>query len=50
MVGGSPGLLVLGGDSCSEGREFKSKHRIMDGHFSHMFVVKIVMSKKDKNK
>ena len=27
----------------SEGRGFKSQHRILDGHFSHLFVVKIVM-------
>ena len=31
--GGSPGLVVMGGDSCSEGREFQSKHHILDGHF-----------------
>ena len=30
--GGSPGLVVMGGDSRSEGRGFKSGHRIMDGH------------------
>ena len=41
--GGSPGLVVMGGDSCSEGRGFESQHRILDGHFSHLFVVKIVM-------
>ena len=28
-----PGLVVMGGDSCSEGRGFKSQHRILDGHF-----------------
>ena len=37
------GLVVMGGDSCSKGCEFKSRHRILDGHFSHLFVVKIVM-------
>ena len=31
--GGSPGLVVMGGDSCSKGREFESRHRILDGHF-----------------
>ena len=43
IQGGSPGLVVLGEDSCSEGRGIKS--RILDGHniFSHIFVVKIVM-------
>ena len=29
----SPGLVVMGGDSCSEGCGFKSQHRILDGHF-----------------
>ena len=32
--------MIMGGDS---GREFESQHRILDGHFSHEFVVKIVM-------
>ena len=32
--------MVMGGDSCSEGRGFKSRYRILDGHFSHIFVVK----------
>ena len=31
--------MVMGRDSCSEGCEFKSWHRILDGHFSHIFVV-----------
>ena len=39
---GSPGLVVKGGDSKSEGCGFESRHRILDGHFSHLFVVKIV--------
>ena len=30
---GSPGLVVMGGDSCSKGHEFESRHRILDGHF-----------------
>ena len=41
--GGSPGLVVMGGDSCYEGGEFESQHRILDGHLSHIFVVRIVM-------
>ena len=41
--GTSPGLVVMGGDSCSKGREFEPLHCILDGHFSHLFVVKIVM-------
>ena len=48
---GSPGLLLMGRDSCSKGREFPSRHCILDGHFSHLFVVKIVMCVgKDENK
>ena len=39
----SPGLVVMGGDSCSEGCVFESQHCILVGHFSHIFVVKIVM-------
>ena len=31
--GGSPGLVVMGGDSWSEGRGFKSQLHILDGHF-----------------
>ena len=42
-LGGSPGLVVMGGDSCSEGRGFESQHHILDGHVSHLFVVKNVM-------
>ena len=29
----------MGGDSCSEGRGFESRHNILDGYFSHLFVV-----------
>ena len=35
--------MVMGGDSCFEDCVFESQHRILDGHFSHLFVVKIVM-------
>ena len=41
--GGSPGLVVMGGDSYSKGHEFESPHLILDGHFSHLFVVKIAI-------
>ena len=40
---GSPGLVVMGGNSCSKGCEFESRHCILDGHFSRLFVEKIVM-------
>ena len=33
IEGGSPGLVVMGGDSHSKGHEFESWHRILDGHF-----------------
>ena len=40
----SPGLVVMGGDKCSKGREFESQHHILDGHFfTYLFVVKFVM-------
>ena len=44
MKDGSPGLVVMGGDSCSEDRGFEFRH-IVDGHdiFSHLFIVKIVL-------
>ena len=41
-LGGSPGLVVMGGDSCNEGRGFESQQFIF-GHFSHILDVKIVM-------
>ena len=39
-LGWSPGLVVMVGDSCPEGRGFESQHHLLDGHFSHLFVVK----------
>ena len=41
--GGNPGLVVMGGDSCSEGRGLESRHCKLDGYFSHIFVVISVM-------
>ena len=43
IQGGSPGLVVMGRDSRSKGCGFESWHCILDGHFSHIIVVKIVM-------
>ena len=43
LAGGRPGLVVMGGDSCSNGYEFESQCRVLNGHFSHIFDVKIVM-------
>ena len=31
--GGSPGLVVMGGDSRSEGCGFESRRHILNGHF-----------------
>ena len=51
-MGGSPGLVVMGGHSCSKGSEFESLHHILDGHFfTYLFDVKFVMCVwKDENK
>ena len=35
--------MVMRGDSCTEGGGFDSLSCILDGHFPHIFVVKIVM-------
>ena len=43
MLGGSPGLVVMGGDSCSKGCVIESKHCILDGHFFTFICCKIVM-------
>ena len=43
IEGGSPGLVVMGGESCSEGHGFERLQHILDGPFSHIFVVIIVM-------
>ena len=33
IMGGRPGLVVMGGDSSPEGHGFESQHHILDGHF-----------------
>ena len=43
-LGGSSGLVVMGGDSSSKGREFESRHCILDGILTRLFVEKIVIS------
>ena len=42
-LGGSPGLVVMGWDSCSEGCGFKSHHYTLDRHFHIYLSVKIVV-------
>ena len=32
FLGGSPGLVVMVGDSCSEGHGFEIQHGILNGH------------------
>ena len=39
----SPGLVVMGGDSCTKGYEFESRHHILEGHFFTFICCKIVM-------
>ena len=41
--GGSSGLVVMGEDSCSEGRGFESRCHILDGHFFTLICCKIVL-------
>ena len=43
LLGREPWSSGDGRRLMSEGHGFKSQHRILDGHFSHLFVVKIVM-------
>ena len=40
--------MVMGGDSCSKGHEFESQCRILNGHFTHLFAVKIVIKMKKR--
>ena len=39
LPGGSPGLVVMGGESCSKGPEFESGHHILDGLFSQTYLL-----------
>ena len=41
--GGSPGLVVMRGDSCTEGGRFESQHHKLDGHFFTYICCKIIM-------
>ena len=41
-MGGSPGLVVMAGDSCSKGRVFETWCRLLYGHFfTYVYVSKI---------
>ena len=35
--------MATGGDSLTRSYGFESQHRILDGHFSHIIVLKIIM-------
>ena len=50
LLGGSPGLVVMGVDSRSKGRGFESQRRILDGHFFTLICCKncIVCLKRPK--
>ena len=41
FLDGNRGVVVMGGDSCSEGCGFESRHHTLDGHILHTFVVKL---------
>ena len=50
-LGGSLGLVVTGGGSCTGDCGFKSQHPILDGHFNIYFLFYIVkFGWKDENK
>ena len=40
--------MVMGRESCFEGRGFESQHRIQDGHISHIFAIKFGSFEKTK--
>ena len=40
--------MVMEGDSPTRGCVFESQHQILDGHFSHYFVIQIVCLKRPK--
>ena len=34
--------MIMGDNSSSRGHGFESQYRVLDGHFSNLFVVKLV--------
>ena len=42
-LGESPGLVVMGGESCSEVHRFESHYHILDGQFFTYICCKIVI-------
>ena len=48
---GSPGLVVMGGDSYSKGCGFESGYCILEGHFfTYVFVVKFILCLKKRGR
>ena len=43
--GGSPGLVVIGRDSCYKGHGFESRHHILDGHFFTSICCKVCLKR-----
>ena len=43
FLGGSPGLVVTGGDLTSEGCGFESQHCVLHGHYCTIISCKIVL-------
>ena len=41
LMGGSPGLVVMGGDSRPRVCGFESGQQILDGHFSNILLKKL---------
>ena len=49
--GGSPGLVVMGDNSCLKGRGFESRHRVLDGHIFTLICCKhCILFVKTENK
>ena len=48
-LGGSPALVVSGGDWRTRGEEFESCHQILDGSFITFSCCKIALFQKNEN-
>ena len=52
-MGGSPGLVAMGDDTCSRGCGFKSQHQVLDGYFFTLICCKnciVCLFEKTENK
>ena len=50
LIWSSPGLVVMGKDWCSRGRDFEFQHRRLDGHFCTLICCKVCLFEKTDNK